>query len=766
MSQHGNPSASSTAVTITSNLFLALAGGVLLLAPTKASADLPTCVTPVPQLYAPATLVRDPGLDVSPQTGCPTCTTPCTPGGSYCYDCWDTVSGGGVDYCCYDYQPTKAGYESCGVNLDWYAQTDDLNPFSTDIFPNLELRVAGVTGGSSRVACVDTSSQACKASSSASHCTVMQFTYSPIATQTPNWFQKDFTLFGVSDCTSSVPFRKRLVAEHRERHVTPQGSITASPTRCVHDQVDGTSGEPYCTTTVSWETTNVTQPNVVVYVRDNGAAPLWSPPIPWKCKPANTPFTFAASTVKITDADGVTFELWPTTSNCGNPWPSYPASGSPLDTVVVTSEPEGTVLCPLDEQPMRQGVDIGIITNGIEFACVFHDLGAQECYQAVAEKLAAIGVKYHRLSIEWDKLYPQPHDCNNPPPSSLTFNRYDPIMEAFSDAGIEGWVTFDQVPCWYSSKPDPFPSGCTDHPLDTYPPDPEDSTAWAAWLDYVEEVYDRYGPSEDTILEVPVRNWEAWLEPNSGFMNIDPVSCPPPEGQNGDHHAKYAAWEELQRSVYETIGELEGNPGGPPTESEMWSANLVLLWASFASYVVPPWFDTQMDTIGDEEMFTGFNLHTFVRDFTNSANPNRESSLESMVQMLKYSRARLNAAGGSALPIALTATTWHVPPEDPWEFVRELPDDEDRAQFLKDVFACQANAGADKIFWFNATDLGSTCGPPKQSCADFADPDCVSHGLGLLRVEGEDLIETPLYCAFADLCRHLDGCTVAAGVCE
>jgi len=730
-----------------------LGAAILLAGAIDAAAQLPTCYTTPPTLNVASTLVRDPSFDVSPQIFCGFCTTPCT-GSNFCYDCWDTDGIGGVDYCCYNYQGDSA-YESCGVNLDWYANS---SPFHAG-FSSLDLRVSTPLGAEGRLYCKPIA-QACTPASSESHCTVGHFTFHPSVIT--GWLQKDFQLYAVSDCASTEPFRKRLVGETRLRYKSPQGSITASPNPCIHDK-ETMGGVPYCTTNVTWETTEPALPYVIIYVRDEGSPPQWSPPLPWRCVEASsTPTTDDAPGIWITDEEGVTFELWPR-ANCTAPF-TYPSSGSPLDTVTVTTEPEGTVMCKLDNQPMRQGVEIGVNSLGIVSSCLASpNLGA--CYEAVAEKLAAIGVKYHRISINWNALYPGA-SCANPPPQTLNFNRYDPILQAFDDAGIEPWLILNQSPCWYSSKPSPFPTGCTDHPEGTYPPDPANSTAWAAWLDYVTQVYQRYGPGG--ILDLPARNWEVWNEPVGFQLNIDPVSCPPgnPEGQNSNQSLRYDAWEPLQRSVWDVITAAEGDP---PSVSTVWSANLVYTQDATEAAYGPSWIDPQIDTIGGDEMFDGFNLHAFQRDFSNTTNPNRPSTIESTVQQVKYSRARVDAAGATSMPMAITEVSWH-PMTDPWNFLRELPDGAHRAQFLKDSMACLANAGGDKLLWFNATDYGYECASPSPvPCVDIeTDPNCVGWGLGLLTVDPDVVAveETPLYCAFADLCRHLDGCTVEAGVCE
>jgi hypothetical protein len=119
------------------------------------------------------------------------------------------------------------------------------------------------------------------------------------------------------------------------------------------------------------------------------------------------------------------------------------------------------------------------------------------------------------------------------------------------------------------------------------------------------------------------------------------------------------------------------------------------------------------------------------------------------VRAVQYSRARLTAARGVEVPLAVTAMSYNRPVADPCRFNVALTPVE-QAELLVDQFACAANGGAVHGIWFNTVDIYY----PDDSCLE---------GLGILTpvppaspstVE----VKPEMYAALQRVIAAVDGC--------
>jgi len=729
---------------------------LLLAVPTSAihadAPQLPACdtVDEEPELYTTASLDFGPPIEYQ--------------GGT----CVDQDDDGEDDVCCWD-AGGDGTLDGCCHSLRWHRGAN----FNSKVYTHLA--IGHLAGGDFTVDHCKPVAEACWGpQSDPTYCDGFAYCV------TPNWRERRTQLWAVSDCTDN-PFRRRLVAELTSYFPAPVGTISADTPLCVRKEVP--PEDNYCSSgiTVNSEHIPGIDPAVFVYVHDDEAGPeRW----PWKCGPANTDLSFDGSDVRIEDDDGVTFELWSVPGmDCEPPYPSYadlPALGaSPLDEVTVTSVQPRTPVCPVDHQPMAASA-IGVVTNGLQYTCGLWCINThgtnsracrQGCYGTVAQKLQAIGVSYHRMTIRWDDGLQPARDgdlmWDSVDPINAVYD-YDAILTAFALEGIEPWLTFDMTPSWASSIPNfslTLYENCNsrDHDYYEYPPKSEDLDYWD---NYVSQVVQRYGEGPGSILSslAPARNFEVWQEPNNrAFFKIDPIQsgCDHPvcdettqfEGCNSDDSARYAKWSELQRRTYGIV-----NPLG----LTLWSGNLVYTFQSPANEFYAPWVEPQLETLADDPMFHGLNMHAFHREYLASspavqADNEITSTIDTTYQMVGHARSTLDAAGHAATEIALTVADWHPLEQwDPWSFERELPNADDRGEFLRRTFACMANAGADYVFWFNAMDYTWGCvdGEPQPDHDPGNGPD-VGWRLGLL---DENLDETELYYAFGDVCNHLTTC--------
>lgn len=230
--------------------------------------------------------------------------------------------------------------------------------------------------------------------------------------------------------------------------------------------------------------------------------------------------------------------------------------------------------------------------------------------------------------------------------------RYDPQLDTFDAQGLTPVVVLRGTPSWAS----PFP----------FAPRPErfPPTNLAHWEDFVRAAVRRYGsPGLDL-----VRRWEIWNEPNEpGFFL----------GTREEYTV-------LLTSAYAVIKTED-------PAARVWAPTL-----AFHPWATTAWEWAQQ--VIDHGVFDVFSIHLYF------------ASPAEMVAVVEEVRARLDAAGHAAVPIAVTEINDLATVTDcsGYSARSELR----QARQLVDVHACLANAGVDSVLWFKSSDLGQCCPPP------------------------------------------------------
>ncbi|MEM7355304.1 MAG: hypothetical protein AAF657_31120 [Acidobacteriota bacterium] len=317
------------------------------------------------------------------------------------------------------------------------------------------------------------------------------------------------------------------------------------------------------------------------------------------------------------------------------------AAGTLLDEAEVWAYPAGSVVCSVDNQLLQaQHPDyLGLIGNAT--------IPATPNLPLIASELADAGVRQWRRTVQWLQLEP-----DAPVAGGHTYDwpRFDSLFLPMTAAGIAPWVTLSHTAAWAAD----LPPGADPADAHKYPPLDLDD-----WRDFVHAVAERYGPGG--ILSTPVRHWDIWQEPDITHFFL---------GTPADYV-------ELLNAAFDEIKTVD--PG-----ATVWAGNVVLAPGRPAS-ATDPW----IDAIFAGGLFDGFAIHPFFQ------------SVADTYQAIKHFRVRLDTALGSEVPLAVTATSYHLA-DGPCSFAALSP--AERAAYVLDVYACGANAGARHVHWFKTID--------------------------------------------------------------
>jgi len=267
-----------------------------------------------------------------------------------------------------------------------------------------------------------------------------------------------------------------------------------------------------------------------------------------------------------------------------------------------------------------------------------------------AAAMASAGAYYAGTKVHWELLEPVAGDPSR-------WELYDPQLVSLLTHGLRPLVTLRGTAPWASSRPD------AERP-ELYPP-----ADVAEWQGFVRRVVRRYGPAGAGAAGGAVRHWEIWNEPNGAEYFRGTV-------------AEYLA---LLDAAYTVIREED-------PAARVWAPAVVIHpWALADSYAF-------VQQVIENGRFDVLSLHLYFDD------------VGAMVDVVEEVRARLDAAGRSGVPIAVTevnaiSTVIDCPGYNGWSEAQHV-------RQLTEVHACLANAGAAAVFWFKSTDAGLYCRPP------------------------------------------------------
>jgi len=287
-----------------------------------------------------------------------------------------------------------------------------------------------------------------------------------------------FQLFEVStvEDEEANPITRIELASVVLRSDEPQGELTvndATGNPCLV-----ASGQTTCNHELAWNSYSIPGgKTIVVAVLSTGTY------YAFRCG-ASDPAEMTGPGLAVTPGSRKQMALLMVDGGC--PGTSPITSYTILDALELTAAPTGSIICPFDrkvlaDQPWVDDDFVGIEINELRGDLINNEAALEE----IAEGLAAAGVYYVRLSIRWNALGVNPDQSD--------WDRvYGALLDIFTDAGLELWVTLKGTPTGEEQSP------CSGIEC---PPDVE------AWEEFVQQAVDH-------LEQYGVMNWELWQEPD------------------------------------------------------------------------------------------------------------------------------------------------------------------------------------------------------------------------------------------------------------